>query len=196
MSKNKSKSKSKKNNNNKKNISQATIDKNIRDFSINKINQYVEDIDISTEIENEIHQYSIKYAICRGISPKFCNHLFMRIYKPKVYSIVSNLNNNSEYIKNKKLLEKVLSHDISPEYLVNMKPCDLHPRRWKKYIKKQELLDKEVVDLSLQATTDQFKCAKCKSKKCTYVSVQIRSADEGMTSFITCVECSHSWRQN
>jgi DNA-directed RNA polymerase subunit M/transcription elongation factor TFIIS len=191
-----SKNSKKKKNTNKKNISQATIDKNIRDFSISKINQYVNDIDISTEIENEIYKYSINYAVCRSISPKLCNHLFMRIYKPKVYSIVSNLNTNSEYIKNKKLLQNLLSQDISPECLVNMKPYDLHPKRWKKYIKKQELLDKEVVDLSLQATTDQFKCAKCKSKKCTYVSVQIRSADEGMTSFITCVECSHSWRQN
>lgn len=186
----------KKKNTNKKNISQDTINKNIRDSSISKINQYVDDIDISTEIENEIYKYSVNYAICRSISPKLSNYLFMRIYKPKVYSIVSNLNTNSEYIKNKKLLTKLLTNTISPESLVNMKPYDLHPRRWKKYIKKQELLDKEVVDLSLQATTDQFKCAKCKSKKCTYVSVQIRSADEGMTSFITCVECSHSWRQN
>ena len=182
--------------NTNKNISQDTINKNIREFSINKINQYVKDINISTEIENEIYKYSVNYAVCRSISPILSNHFFMRIYKPKVYSIVSNLNTNSEYIKNKKLLQNVLSHDISPECLVNMKPYDLHPKRWKSYIKKQELLDKEVVDLSLQATTDQFKCAKCKSKKCTYVSVQIRSADEGMTSFITCVECSHSWRQN
>jgi len=181
---------------NKKNISQDTINKNIRDSSISKINQYVDDIDISTEIENEIYKYSVNYAICRSISPKFSHYLFMRIYKPKVYSVVSNLNTNSEYINNKKLLTNLLTNKISPESLVNMKPYDLHPKRWKKYIKKQELLDKEVVDLSLQATTDQFKCAKCKSKKCTYVSVQIRSADEGMTSFITCVECSHSWRQN
>ena len=102
---------------------------------------------------------------------------------------------SSLYVNNKKLLNKIKTEVISATDLVNMKPVDLHPKRWKQFIKKQELLDKEVVDLSLQATTDQFKCPKCKSKKCTYVSVQIRSADEGMTNFITCVECSNSWRQ-
>jgi len=184
------------NKNNKKICLPIIIENDIRNFSKNTINVYVNDISISEEIENEIYKYSIKYANYKGISPKFSNHFFLRIYKPKVYSIVSNLNNNSQYIKNNQLLDKIKSKKISPECLVNMKPVDLHPKRWKHYIKKQEILDKEVVDLSLQATTDQFKCPKCKSRKCTYVSVQIRSADEGMTNFITCVECSNSWRQN
>jgi transcription elongation factor S-II len=174
---------------------QVIIDQNIRENTVKLINKYIQDSKLSKDIENEIFNHSLKSASLRGVNPKLNNINFIRIYKPKVYSIISNLNTNSEYIQNKKLLDKVKSKSISPNELVNMKPVALHPKRWKEYIKKQELLDKEVVDLSLQATTDQFKCPKCKSKKCTYVSVQIRSADEGMTNFITCVECSNSWRQ-
>jgi len=181
----------------KKNIknTQVITDEDVREKCINLINKYVNDSKLSNEIENEIYKHSLKNASLRGVNPKLSNINFLRIYKPKIYSIMSNLNTNSNYIQNKKLLDKVKSGTISVNELVNMKPVSLHPKRWREYLKKQELLDKEVVDLSLQATTDQFKCPKCKSKKCTYVSVQIRSADEGMTNFITCVECSNSWRQ-
>ncbi len=179
--------------NNKNNT--VIVDDNIRQTSIQIIQEYVNDEQLSKNIEQEIYNFSLKNASLRGINPKFTNIYFLRIYKPKIYSIISNLNTNSTYIQNKKLLDKVKSGTISANELVNMKPVSLHPKRWREYLKKQELLDKEVVDLSLQATTDQFKCPKCKSKKCTYVSVQIRSADEGMTNFITCVECSNSWRQ-
>ena len=46
-----------------------------------------------------------------------------------------------------------------------------------------------------ESMTDQFKCARCKQRKCTYYELQTRSADEGMTIFITCIICGHRWRQ-
>lgn len=39
-----------------------------------------------------------------------------------------------------------------------------------------------------------FKCPKCKSKKTTYYSVQLRSSDEPMTNFITCTQCKNRWK--
>ena len=46
-----------------------------------------------------------------------------------------------------------------------------------------------------EAMTDQFKCGRCKSRKCIYYELQTRSADEGMTIFITCLNCGNRWRQ-
>tara|TARA_B100000586_G_C20112837_1_gene430986 strand:- start:226 stop:783 length:558 start_codon:yes stop_codon:yes gene_type:complete len=178
-----------------KKVNILKTDKEQRKLSTIIINKYIDNSELSEQVEDEIFKFCKKYASYRGINPKLSNYNFLRIYKTKIYSIVANLNQNSLYVNNKKLLNKIKTEVISATDLVNMKPIDLHPKRWRQFIKKQELLDKEVVDLSLQATTDQFKCPKCKSKKCTYVSVQIRSADEGMTNFITCVECSNSWRQ-
>ena len=40
----------------------------------------------------------------------------------------------------------------------------------------------------------QFKCGKCKSTKTTYYQMQTRSADEPMTSFITCTTCGNRWK--
>ncbi len=38
-----------------------------------------------------------------------------------------------------------------------------------------------------QAMTDEYKCGKCKQRKCKYSQAQTRSADEPMTTFVTCL---------
>ena len=45
-----------------------------------------------------------------------------------------------------------------------------------------------------EAETDQFKCGKCKKRKCRYYQMQTRSADEPMTTFVTCVNCGNKWK--
>ena len=45
-----------------------------------------------------------------------------------------------------------------------------------------------------QAETDQFRCGKCKQRKCKYYQLQTRSADEPMTTFVTCLNCNHRWK--
>jgi len=42
--------------------------------------------------------------------------------------------------------------------------------------------------------TGMFKCGKCKSKKTTYYQMQTRSADEPMTTYVTCLGCSNRWK--
>ena len=44
--------------------------------------------------------------------------------------------------------------------------------------------------------SDAYECPECGKRKVMYTQVQIRSADEGMTSFLTCVECKHRWTEN
>jgi transcription elongation factor S-II len=44
-------------------------------------------------------------------------------------------------------------------------------------------------------TTDMFRCGKCGQRKCCYYQLQTRSADEPMTTFITCVPCGNRWKQ-
>ena len=51
------------------------------------------------------------------------------------------------------------------------------------------------MDLKPTTETDQFLCKKCKNRKTTFYTMQIRSADEAETSFITCLVCNYSWRE-
>jgi len=39
-----------------------------------------------------------------------------------------------------------------------------------------------------------FECGRCKSYKTTYYQLQTRSADEPMTTFVTCVNCNKKWK--
>jgi len=41
----------------------------------------------------------------------------------------------------------------------------------------------------------EFKCGKCKKRRTSYYQLQTRSADEPMTTFITCLECGNRWKQ-
>lgn len=45
----------------------------------------------------------------------------------------------------------------------------------------------------MEASTDQFLCGKCKNRKTTYYQLQTRSADEPMTTFVTCTVCGNRW---
>ena len=56
-------------------------------------------------------------------------------------------------------------------------------------IKKEEEIKQTVY-------SDTYQCPKCGQRKTTYTQVQTRSADEGMTSFITCAACKHRWRES
>ena len=39
-----------------------------------------------------------------------------------------------------------------------------------------------------------FKCGKCKGVKTTYYQMQTRSADEPMTTYVTCKTCGNRWK--
>ncbi|KDQ07096.1 hypothetical protein BOTBODRAFT_39078 [Botryobasidium botryosum FD-172 SS1] len=45
-----------------------------------------------------------------------------------------------------------------------------------------------------EAETDAFKCGRCGQRKTRYRQAQTRSADEPMTTFVTCTNCNHRWK--
>ncbi|KAG8962466.1 RNA polymerase II elongation factor [Tulasnella sp. 419] len=45
-----------------------------------------------------------------------------------------------------------------------------------------------------EAETDAFKCGRCKQRKTRYRQAQTRSADEPMTTFVTCTNCGNRWK--
>ncbi len=64
-----------------------------------------------------------------------------------------------------------------------------------KNIKKVEADNRFQFEENKSIITDQFKCGKCKSIKCSYYALQIRSCDEPETLFITCLNCKNKWKQ-
>jgi DNA-directed RNA polymerase subunit M/transcription elongation factor TFIIS len=76
----------------------------------------------------------------------------------------------------------------------NSSPVDYAPDRWRDIL--QVVLEKDKAKYSKKVTANiEMFCRSCKRKtKCDYYQVQTRSADEPMTTFVTCLECDTKWK--
>ncbi|XP_010252041.1 PREDICTED: transcription elongation factor TFIIS-like isoform X2 [Nelumbo nucifera] len=113
-------------------------------------------------------------------------------HKVKYRSIMFNINDP----KNPDFRRRVLLGQVKPESLLSMTPEEMasdQRRRQNEQIKEKALFECERGGPP-KATTDQFKCGRCGQRKCTYYQMQTRSADEPMTTFVTCVNCNHHWK--
>ena len=169
----------------------------IRERNCNKINTLVCDQELSEVIERSIFDYSIgqlnigNNSQFNGDYP-FNDAFFKRVYLNKSVSIYSNLDKKS-YIKNLQLLIRVKNKEINPKELAFLTPQELFPEHWKKYIDRKQATDEFLYSKKTEIITDEYKCGRCKQKKCTYYQLQIRSSDEPMTTFIRCLDCGNRW---
>ncbi|XP_020114273.1 transcription elongation factor TFIIS-like [Ananas comosus] len=112
--------------------------------------------------------------------------------KQKYRSIMFNLraDNNTD------LRRRVLIGQVRPESLADMSPEDMASDARK--LANNKIKEKALFDCERggppKATTDQFKCGRCGQRKATYYQMQTRSADEPMTTFVTCVNCNNHWK--
>ncbi|XP_058499328.1 transcription elongation factor A protein 2 isoform X1 [Solea solea] len=113
-------------------------------------------------------------------------------YKTRLRSRISNLKDQ----KNPDLRRNVLCGNISPQRIASMSAEDMASAELKQI---RETLTKESIrehQLSKVGgtETDMFICNKCHGKSCAYTQVQIRSADEPMTTFVLCNSCGNRWK--
>jgi transcription elongation factor S-II len=118
---------------------------------------------------------------------------FVSIYTDKARSIISNLNPSS-YVENFRLLSRLNESEFLPHEIAFMSPDAIFPEKWKQIIDERVKKELNVFDEKPQAMTNQFKCGKCKKRDCIYQELQLRSADEPMTLFITCLNCGNRWK--
>ena len=71
-----------------------------------------------------------------------------------------------------------------------------YDRKWNKLQDDLDLMNREIMIKNDAVCTGMFFCNTCKKDtKCTYYSLQTRSADEPMTNFITCLTCNKNWKE-
>ncbi|KAI0315484.1 transcription elongation factor [Amylostereum chailletii] len=113
-------------------------------------------------------------------------------YKSKIRILYVNLKDKH----NLGLREAVQSGDIPAAKFARMTSQDMASEERKAADKKIEE-DNFFQSLGAgeqQAETDAFQCGRCKQRKCRYRQAQTRSADEPMTTFVTCTNCNHRWK--
>jgi transcription elongation factor S-II len=138
-------------------------------------------------LEKGLFNYCILEAEARDIVKKWDNVYFAHLYIDRWRTITTNL-------KSKSLRSKILSGQIKAHEVAFMTHQEMSPERWIKLIDDKKARDENRYAPRLDANTDNFTCYKCKSKRCSYYQLQTRSADEPMTTFVTCIDCGNRWK--
>tara|TARA_B100000945_G_scaffold167630_1_gene134374 strand:+ start:289 stop:828 length:540 start_codon:yes stop_codon:yes gene_type:complete len=164
----------------------------IQEKVLNKLCSLLDEKELCENIEKGIFNYCILYANDNDIQKKWSNTDFLNLYISKVRSICINIDPSS-YLHNTELYDKIINKEIKATDVAKLSAMEMNSSIWKEVIDKKKLEDKLKYEPKPIATTDMFKCGKCKKRKCTYYQLQTRSADEPMTTFVRCVECGNQW---
>lgn len=142
---------------------------------------------MSINLERGIYNFIIKKATKDQIVKKWSNPFFVEIYTDHVRSIYINLSVDT-------IRQAVLTRKIKAQDLPFMTHQEMMPEKWSSLLEQKRIRDKNKYEVHLEASTDNFLCYKCKSRQCTYYQMQTRSADEPMTTFVTCIKCGNRWK--
>jgi transcription elongation factor S-II len=141
----------------------------------------------TVNLEKGLFNYTIKEATRRNVVKKWDNPYFVQIYTDRLRTIYFN-------IKHTKYLKNIINQNkIKPHKIAFMTHQEMDPERWTTMIDAKKKRDKNRYE-SRQSTSSEFTCFKCKGNDCTYYQMQTRSADEPMTTFVTCMTCANRWR--
>lgn len=151
-----------------------------------KLNEKLDDEKASINLEKGIFNYTLKEADQRKVVKKWDNKFFIQIYLSHLRSILNNLN--------EKLINDVKIGAIKSHTIAFMTHQELDHDRWSELIEAKSKRDKNKFETNVAAATDTFTCRKCRKNECTYYQMQTRSADEPMTTFVTCIPCGNRWK--
>ena len=135
----------------------------------------------STLIEKGIYNATIQMCEERRIIKKWDNPKFLDVYLAIFKTVYFNVRS-----------DPMIVDPSAPYQVAFMTHQQMAPKQWRHIVEKKQKTDN--YEKRAAVTTDQFVCGKCKMRKCTYSQAQTRSADEPMTTFVTCLQCGHRWR--
>jgi transcription elongation factor S-II len=143
---------------------------------------------IPRDMEKGIFNWAIRETKFNGGVPAWENIFFKNKYKNKFLSIKYNLQNCPDFVN------RILTCEIKARFVACMNSVSMDPNgRHAQVLKSRQ--DIGVFNSKMDENyTGLFTCGKCKSKKTTYYQMQTRSADEPMTTFVTCLNCNKRWK--
>lgn len=143
--------------------------------------------------ERSVYNYAIAKAKTQRVEAKWRNPLFAVLYLDRARTLFFNLREPAPEGETT-LAERVMHGDIQAKDLGPMTHQEMCPWMWKSLVEAKIARDKSQYEINLEAATEEFKCFKCKKRKCTYYELQTRSADEPMTTFVSCLLCGNHWK--
>jgi len=153
----------------------------VRNFTDRGINE-----SFASNFEKGIFNWTINEANNRKLVKKWSNKFFVTIYIDKLRSIICNLT--------PEMISQINSEEIKSQQIAFMTHQELNPQKWDDAIQRKMVRDKNKYETNIEASSSSFFCRKCHKNKTAHYQLQTRSADEPMTTFVTCLNCDARWR--
>jgi DNA-directed RNA polymerase subunit M/transcription elongation factor TFIIS len=169
-----------------------------RDTALEYLKRYIPELsdNLLVRVEKSVYNWTIQYADTKNIIKSWTDKRFMHIYTCKIRNMLTYMSSNTYLPESDRnhVVSQLVQGVIDCDNIAFMKPHEIMPNKWDSFVDKKIKKDDNIINNRQNAKTDQFKCAKCKKRECSYYELQVRSADESSTIFITCLNCGHRWR--
>ena len=185
----------------------------LRDYARTNLAKHVPERPYAKNIEKAVWLWAIDETKKAWEQPVFENKLLRWRYKQKIIHLMKELTRDPsrvavtlavkggrvklKYDLQPQLLYRLLRKEVKSQDLPSMRPDQLQPdglySRTAFKLRTKELAI-EQMRMKEEDYDGLFKCGKCKSVKTTYYQMQTRSADEPMTTYVTCKNCSNRWK--
>ena len=166
---------------------------NIRELSVQKLNEYLENKDICIRIEQSIYKYTLDKSKERCIQQDITNDFFKRIYVNKLHQIYLNLKPDSG-LDNVFFIDRLLNEELDIDNIANLTPQEINPESWNELLIRQNAAEELAQNSGLGTLTEEFTCGRCKGNKTRYNLIADRGADESYSVHIYCIQCNKKWR--
>lgn len=165
---------------NDKAIKQTMEEKSPRSEVVKMLQKYVKKSH-ALPVEQGIYNYTLEQCKSKDIKCQWNTGPFLHLYAFEVKNTIKNLTENSSLrggMKKKK---------DAYEFVLKGKD-ELQPERWTAIKEKRKSVNEA---RTFKEGTDAYKCSRCGERKSEIMLAQTRSADEPMTTFITCLHCGY-----
>jgi DNA-directed RNA polymerase subunit M/transcription elongation factor TFIIS len=163
--------------------------------------------------ERSVYNWAVQETRNFQDDPSWENRLFRSRYKQKAFGLIQELERGQVVSSSLQVLEGdrvALSLSVVPQLVKRLQRKELDSKNLARYTAdvlwpegpyakaafalKSKDLAMEAAKAKEEDYSGLFKCGKCKSVKTTYYQMQTRSADEPMTTYVTCKGCGHKWK--
>jgi len=162
----------------------------IRNTMITDLIEPTDQIDqLSTNIEIAIYNRTLRNAANSNIPQRWTDTKFVKLYTVFLRSIISNLDNSE-------VKTRIMSDEFDVKLIETIPIDGLNNDKWSNVRKAADMTADGMYEINLESSSDDFTCRKpkCRSKRCSYYQMQTRSADEPITTFVTCLDCGGRYR--
>jgi len=150
--------------------------------------------DQQADLERGIYNATLALADDKGVRKHWENPEFAILYKGLARRCIVNLD-ASAYVANRRLLARLKEGEFPAHQIPFMTARELYPENWQSLADEHMKRETLMLEGPQEEGSTMFTCKRCKKSKTKYWEMQTRSADEPMTIFIRCLNCSKEWRQ-